>query len=58
MKAKKKPVETVDAASLGIDLTLKNKVVSVEDPPSRKAGITVETVDDLVNKLKTVGAIN
>jgi electron transfer flavoprotein beta subunit len=57
MKAKKKPVETVQAASLGIDLNLKNKVVSVEDPPSRKAGIVVETVDDLVNKLKTVGAI-
>jgi electron transfer flavoprotein beta subunit len=57
MKAKKKPVETVDAASLGIDLTLKNKVLSVEEPPSRKAGIVVETVDDLVNKLKTVGAI-
>jgi electron transfer flavoprotein beta subunit len=57
MKAKKKPVETVEAASLGIDLNLKNKVVSVEDPPSRKAGIVVETVDDLVSKLKTVGAI-
>lgn len=57
MKAKKKPVETVEASSLGIDLGLKNKVISVEDPPTRKAGIVVETVDDLVNKLKTAGAL-
>lgn len=57
MKAKKKPVETVEASALGIDLSLKNKVISVEDPPTRKAGIVVETVDDLVNKLKTAGAL-
>lgn len=53
MKAKKKPIETVDAATLGIDLQPRNVVVAVNEPPTRKAGITVETVDELINKLKT-----
>lgn len=57
MKAKKKPINTVDAASLGIDMKLANTVVSVADPPSRKAGIVVETVDDLVNKLKNEAGV-
>lgn len=58
MKAKKKPIETVDAASLDIDLEPRNVVTAVNDPPTRKAGITVETVDELVDKLKTeAGAI-
>lgn len=57
MKARKKPIQEVDIASLGVDLALKNKVVSVEDPPSRKAGIVVETVDDLLGKLKSAGSI-
>ncbi|CAE7481765.1 ETFB, partial [Symbiodinium microadriaticum] len=57
VEAKKKPINTVDAASLGIDLGLSNKVVSVEDPPTRKAGIVVETVDDLVAKLKNEAGV-
>lgn len=57
MKARKKPIQEVDIGSLGVDLTLKNKVLSVEDPPSRKAGIVVETVDDLIGNLKKVGAL-
>jgi electron transfer flavoprotein beta subunit len=56
-QAKKKPINTVDAASLGIDMKLANTVVSVSDPPSRKAGIVVETVDDLVNKLKNEAGV-
>jgi electron transfer flavoprotein beta subunit len=58
MKAKKKPLETVEASSLDIDLEPRNVVVSVNEPPTRKAGITVETVDELLDKLKTeAGAI-
>ena len=56
-QAKKKPIESVDAASLGIDMGLANKVVRVEDPPTRKAGIVVETVDDLVAKLKNEAGV-
>jgi electron transfer flavoprotein beta subunit len=57
MKAKKKPVESIDASSMGIDLEPRNVVTSVNEPPSRKAGITVETVDDLVNKLKNEAGV-
>jgi electron transfer flavoprotein beta subunit len=57
MKAKKKPLETLQAASLGLDLAPKNVVVSVEEPPARKAGITVDSVDTLVAKLKADAVI-
>ncbi len=53
MKARKKPLETIEAASLGVDLTPRLKIVSVAEPPERKAGVIVETVDELVEKLKT-----
>lgn len=53
MKARKKPLETIEAASLGVDLTPRLKVVSVAEPPERKAGVIVETVEELVAKLKT-----
>ena len=52
MKAKKKELNTIPAADLDIDLGSRTELLSVELPPSREAGIMVETVDDLVNKLK------
>lgn len=52
MKAKKKPIEEIAAASLGVDLAPRVKVVSVEPPPARKAGIKVADVPTLVQKLK------
>ncbi len=52
MKAKKKPIEELAAASLGVDLTPKVKVVRVEPPPARQAGIKVPDVPTLVDKLK------
>jgi electron transfer flavoprotein beta subunit len=57
MKAKKKPLETLKAADLGFDINPRNKVVKVEDPPVRKAGITVDSVDTLVAKLKAAGVV-
>jgi len=45
------------AADLGVDLTPRHEVLSVEDPPVREAGIKVETVEDLVGKLKQSGVI-
>ena len=52
MKAKKKELNLIPAADLGIDLGCRTELLSVELPPSREAGIIVETVDDLVDKLK------
>ena len=52
MKAKKKPVETVNAADLGVDLAPRNKVLEVTEPPPRKEGIKVEDVDALIDKLR------
>jgi electron transfer flavoprotein beta subunit len=52
MKAKKKELIVIPAADLGIDLGSRTELLSVELPPSREAGIMVETVDDLVDKLK------
>ncbi|WP_207002303.1 electron transfer flavoprotein subunit beta/FixA family protein [Trinickia mobilis] len=52
MKAKKKPVETIDAQSLGVDVTPQLKTLSVEEPAGRKGGIIVPDVAALVDKLK------
>ena len=52
MKAKKKELNVLPATDLGIDLGCRTELLSVELPPSREAGIIVETVDDLVDKLK------
>ncbi len=53
MKAKKKPLDEVDASSLGVDLGLKVKMVSFEEPASKSAGQKVPDVATLVLKLKT-----
>ena len=52
MKAKKKPLEVIPAADLGIDITPRLKTLKVEEPPERAAGIIVESVVELVDKLK------
>merc|ERR1712151_1019082 len=53
MKAKKKPMEVLDAGSLGVDLTPRLQVVAVEEPPVRGGGTKVQSVDELLEKLKT-----
>ena len=53
MKAKQKPLEQLDAAALDVDITPRQRVVRVEAPSPRKAGIIVSSVDELVNRLKT-----
>ena len=53
MKAKKKPLETVKPADLGVDVAPRLKTLKVAEPPSRKAGIKVADVAALVDKLKT-----
>ena len=51
MKAKKKPIEELSPAALGVDTAPKVKVVKVEPPPQRTAGIKVPDVAALVKKL-------
>jgi electron transfer flavoprotein beta subunit len=52
MKSKKKPLEILTAADLGVDTTPRVKQIKVEEPPKRKAGIKVASVAELVSKLK------
>jgi electron transfer flavoprotein beta subunit len=52
MKAKKKPLEVVKPADLGVDVASKIKTLKVSEPPKRGAGIKVPDVATLVAKLK------
>ena len=52
MKAKKKPLETVTPADLGVDVTPRLKILRVGEPPKRSAGVLVPDVATLVEKLK------
>ena len=52
MKAKKKPIEQISAADLGVDTAPRVEQIKVEEPPKRKAGIKVTNVAELVQKLK------
>jgi electron transfer flavoprotein beta subunit len=53
MKAKKKPIDETTPADLGVDISSKLQTVSVAAPAERSAGVIVESVEELVNKLKT-----
>jgi electron transfer flavoprotein beta subunit len=53
MKAKKKPLEVVKPADLGVEVAPRLKTLKVAEPPKRSAGIMVKDVAELVNKLKT-----
>ncbi len=52
MKAKKKPLETVSPADLGVDVAPRLKTLKVTEPAKREAGIKVGSVEELVEKLK------
>mmetsp|Transcript_28468 Transcript_28468/g.92671 ORF Transcript_28468/g.92671 Transcript_28468/m.92671 type:complete len:271 (+) Transcript_28468:49-861(+) len=52
MKAKKKKIDKMTPADLGVEIKKHLTTVNVEEPPVRQAGIKVETVDELVDKLK------
>jgi electron transfer flavoprotein beta subunit len=53
MKARKKPIETLSPAALGVDVTPRLSVLKVEEPGRRKAGAKVGSVTELVQKLRT-----
>ena len=52
MKAKKKPLETISCEDLGVDVSTRTETIKVSPPPERAAGIIVESIDELVDKLK------
>ncbi|MGB1236630.1 MAG: electron transfer flavoprotein subunit beta/FixA family protein [Pseudomonadales bacterium] len=52
MKAKRKPLQTIAAAELGVDTTPRLEVLEVTNPPERSAGVIVNSMSELVDKLK------
>ena len=57
MKAKQKPIDEKTPGDLGVDISPRLKSLSVEEPSKREAGVKVETVAELVEKLKSEGVI-
>mgnify|MGYP006209568015 CR=1 FL=1 len=52
MKAKKKPIDIYSSDELGIDTAPRIKILKVSEPPKREKGIIVNSVEELVQKLK------
>jgi electron transfer flavoprotein beta subunit len=52
MKAKKKPLEEMTPADLGVDLAPRLKVLKTTEPPERQGGVKVESVQELIDKLR------
>jgi electron transfer flavoprotein beta subunit len=57
MKAKKKPLDEKTPADYGVDVTPRLSIVKTVEPAARKAGVKVGSVDELVAKLKEMGAV-
>ncbi len=57
MKAKSKPIAEKSPADYGVDIAPRLKTLKVAEPPKRVAGVKVKTVDELVAKLKEMGAV-
>ena len=57
MKAKKKPLDQKTADDYGVDVTPRLSIVKTTEPEARAAGIKVGSVDELLAKLKEVGAV-
>ncbi len=52
MKAKKKPIDAMSPADLGVEVSNRLTVVKVDEPPAREAGVMVSGAEELVDKLK------
>jgi len=57
MKAKKKPIDEKAPDAYGIDVSPRLEVLKTTEPPSRKAGVKVKTVGELVDKLKNEAGV-
>jgi electron transfer flavoprotein beta subunit len=57
MKAKSKPLAQKTPADYGVDMTPRHTVIHVREPSKREAGVKVASVDELIDRLRTVGVI-
>lgn len=57
MKAKKKTIEEVGLATLGVDITPRLTVMKTVEPPKRQVGVKIHSVDDLISKLKNEAGV-
>jgi electron transfer flavoprotein beta subunit len=57
MKAKKKPIDEKTPQDYGVDPAPRLKVLKVSEPPKRKGGVKVKTVEELVEKLKNEAGV-
>jgi electron transfer flavoprotein beta subunit len=57
MKAKKKPIDETTPEALGVDIVPRLKVVSLTEPKAREAGIRVDSVAALVEKLRNEAGV-
>ncbi len=57
MKAKKKPLDVKDVGDYGVDITPRLETLKVTEPPKREAGVKVESVAELVDKLKNEAGV-
>jgi len=58
IKAKKKPLEVKTPKDLGVEVKKNFQILKVDEPPQRSAGIKIESVDQLIEKLKKEGFVN
>ena len=52
MKAKRKPLEEISPADLGVEISHRLKVIKTKEPDSREAGLILENIDQLVEKIQ------
>jgi electron transfer flavoprotein beta subunit len=57
MKAKKKPIDEKTPADYGVDVAPRLEVLKTTEPPTRKAGVKVASVGELVDKLKNEAGV-
>jgi electron transfer flavoprotein beta subunit len=57
MKAKKKPLDTKTPGDYGVDIAPRLNLISTTEPPTRSAGVMVESVSELVDKLKNEAGV-
>lgn len=57
MKAKKKPLDTKTPGDYGVDIAPRLNVISTTEPPTRSAGVMVESVSELFDKLKNEAGV-
>ena len=57
MKAKSKPLATRTPDELGVDISRRLETLKVSEPPKREAGVKVNSVDELIDKLRETGVV-